>query len=297
MVDSLLSGVTQCLSGSRFLQDSESRPHAMVRIHPSNGLGAMVELCEGLLTVGRDADCDVQLPDDSVSRRHARFEIAGDECVLVDQGSTNGVYVNNQRISRQLLAPGDRVRLGNQIFRFLGADRIETEYYEAVFRMMTTDGLTEACNKRYLMEMLQRELKRAQRTQRSLSVVMFDVDHFKKINDQFGHLAGDDVLCELCRRVRTVLRADEVLARYGGEEFTLVLAETTLEEARQLAERLRLAICERPFAVEGATVPVTISLGLGELAPGETINSAQLLARADQQLYTAKRQGRNQVCG
>src|SRR6478609_3918012 len=216
MLSATLESVTQCLSATRFRLGGPERPHAMVRIHPSNGLGAVIDLNEGNLTVGRDADCEIHLPDDSVSRRHARFEIASDVCTLEDLESTNGVYINDRRIARQRLTPGDRVRFGNQIFRFLGGDHIETEYFETVYRMMTTDGLTQACNKRFLLEMLERELSRARRMQRPLSVVMFDVDHFKAINDKFGHLAGDEVLCELCRRGRAVLRAGEILARFGG---------------------------------------------------------------------------------
>jgi diguanylate cyclase (GGDEF)-like protein len=269
----------------------------MVRIHPADGLGALVELSERTLTVGRDADCDIQLPDDSVSRWHARFEVLGDECVLSDLESTNGVYVNDQRIKRHRLRPGDRVRLGNQIFRYLGGDSLEAEYFEAVYRMMTTDGLTQAFNKRYLLEMLERELSRARRTKRPISVVMFDVDHFKKINDVHGHLAGDEVLCELCRRARTVLRADDVLARFGGEEFTLVLAETSLAEARGVGERLRLVIAQRPFSFDELEIAVTISVGVAGIAGGQAIGVAELLARADEQLYTAKGSGRNRVCG
>jgi diguanylate cyclase (GGDEF)-like protein len=269
----------------------------MVRIHPANGLGAVIDLEEGNLTVGRDADCEIHLPDDSVSRRHARFEIGGNVCTLEDLDSTNGVYINDRRIARQRLAPGDRVRFGNQIFRFLGGDQIETEYFEAVYRMMTTDGLTQACNKRYLMEMLERELSRARRRERPVSVVMFDVDHFKAINDKFGHLAGDEVLCELCRRARGVLRAGEVLARFGGEEFTIVLPETTLADARHVGERLRAEVAKAPFATEGPEIPVTISVGLGECSGAEEITVDALLARADTQLYNAKRAGRNQVCG
>ena len=297
MLNATLETATQCLSATRFRLGGLERPHAMVRIHPANGLGAVIELDEGNLTVGRDADCEVHLPDDSVSRRHARFEISGDICTLEDLESTNGVYINDRRIARQRLTPGDRVRFGNQIFRFLGGDHIETEYFETVYRMMTTDGLTQACNKRFLLEMLERELSRARRMQRSLSVVMFDVDHFKAINDQYGHLAGDEVLCELCRRGRSVLRAGEMLARFGGEEFTIVLPETTLDEAKLVGERLRAEVAMSPVASERIKIPVTISVGIGQFSGEEEISVDSLLARADTQLYAAKRAGRNQVCG
>ena len=159
---------------------------------------------------------------------HAVLESVRGEFVLTDLDSTNGTYVNDQRIDARQLNPGDRLRFGNQIFKFLSADRIEAEYHETVYDIMTTDGMTQAHSKRYLMEVVERELHRTQRTHRPLSLLMIDVDRFKDINDTFGHLTGDEVLIELCRRATGQLRRDEVLARYGGEEFVLVMADTPL---------------------------------------------------------------------
>ena len=272
-------------------------PGCLVRIYPADGIGQMVELAHEQTVLGRDAGCDLELADDSVSRRHAAIEFAGGGFDVVDLGSTNGTYVNDVRVARQRLNAGDRLRVGNQIFRFLGADRIEAEYFETVYRIMTVDGLTQVYNKRCLLESLERELLRAQRTLRSLSVLLFDVDRFKTINDTHGHLAGDEVLVELCRRAKGLLRRDELLARYGGEEFALVLVETPLDEARLVAERLRQTIAENPFTTERAEIGVTISIGVAETRDGESIAAAELLDRADKQLYAAKEAGRNRVCG
>ena len=151
-------------------------------------------------------------------------------------------------------------------------------------------------NKRYLLDVLERELRRARRIARPLSVLMFDVDHFKKINDTHGHLAGDEVLSELCCRARGFLQQEEVLARYGGEEFVLLLPETPLAEALQVAERLRTTVAETQFATEQAAINVSISLGVAQFA-GNSQTVAELLDRADQQLYAAKRGGRNRVAG
>lgn len=273
-----------------------AHPYCLVRIHPAEGLGELIELSGDELIVGREAGCDLQLCDDSVSRRHARLETAAEGCFIADMGSTNGVYVNERRVERQQLAAGDRLRLGNQIFRFLGADRVEAEYHEAVFRMMTTDGLTQTHNKRYLLDEMERELLRARRRCRPLSVLMFDVDHFKRINDTYGHLAGDEVLSELCNRARSLLRQEELLARYGGEEFVLLLPETTLADARAAAERLRSAVAMAPFHTEQAEIAVTISVGVAQFS-GDSQSVAALLDQADQQLYAAKRGGRNRVAG
>ena len=297
MLDTFVTRFTQSLCLPTSFAAAADRPCCLIRIHPEEGLGERFDLDDAELTLGRDIVCDVQLDDDSVSRRHARVEPTDQGWIIADLGSTNGVYVNDEKVERRRLACGDRVRLGNQIFRFLGADGVEAKYHEAVYRMMTTDGLTQAFNKRYLLDMAERELSRARRTGRPLSVVMFDIDHFKKINDTFGHLAGDEVLSELCRRTRALLREDEILARYGGEEFCVLLVEATAVEARTVAERLRLAACERPFRFEQAEIPVTISLGVAQTDAGESLSVADLLAQADEQLYCAKRGGRNRVCG
>jgi diguanylate cyclase (GGDEF)-like protein len=291
-----MTNATQFLSGSRLSAGLNDRPQAMVRIHPASGVGELVELIDGCLTIGRDADCDIHLPDDSVSRRHAQFDMTGDDCVVEDLGSTNGVYVNDRRVKRQSLLPGDRVRFGNQIFRFLGGDHIETEYFETAYRMMTTDGLTQAHNKRFLLEMLERELSRTRRMEHPLSLIMIDVDHFKSVNDKHGHLAGDEVLCELCRRARTILRAGDVLARFGGEEFTLVLPETAIAEATIVGERLRAEVAETPFATELVAIPVTISLGISSTTGADHVTVDDLLSRADALLYNAKQSGRNRLC-
>jgi len=297
MLDTFVTRFTQslCLPASQVA--NAGRPCCLVRIHPEEGLGERIDLADGELTLGRDVACDVPLEDDSVSRRHARVEPTDNGWLIADLSSTNGVYVNDERVERRRLACGDRVRLGNQIFRFLGADGVEAKYHEAVYRMMTTDGLTQAFNKRYLLDVAERELSRARRTGRPLSLLMFDVDHFKKVNDTYGHLAGDEVLSELCRRARNLLREDEVLARYGGEEFAILLVEATAADARAVGERLLLTVAERSFHTEQVEIPVTVSIGVTQASADGALTVADFFAAADEQLYTAKRSGRNRVCG
>jgi len=276
---------------------SPPRDCCLIRIYPEAGMGERIDLGPAVMTLGRDAACEAQLDDESVSRRHAQIERTEEGWFVTDLESTNGVFVNDERVQRRRLACFDRVRMGKQIFRFLGAKGIEAKYHDAVYRMMTTDGLTQAFNKRYLLDVAARELARAKRSGRPLAALMFDVDHFKRINDTHGHLAGDEVLRELCRRARGVLREDELLARYGGEEFAVLLAEGELAEARTLAERLRLAVAEQPFTTEPAEIPVTISIGVAETSGQEGLSVTQFLERVDAQLYAAKRGGRNRVCG
>lgn len=273
------------------------RLSCLVRIYPADGIGQIFELADPCVLIGREACCDIELPDDSVSRRHASIECIAGGYFLEDLQSRNGTYVNDHRIERQRLQPGDRLRFGNQILKFLSTDRIETEYHEAVYKIMTTDGLTQVHNKRYLMEILEREVERTRRTGRSLSVMMIDLDRFKGINDTHGHLAGDEVLGEMCRRIKGLLRSDEVFARYGGEEFTLVLADTCLNEAIGAAERLRIAIAEKAFCTEQSEIAVTVSIGVAETRGHSPLAADEMLEKADKNLYAAKRAGRNRVVG
>ena len=215
--------------------------------------------------------------------------------MVQDLESTNGTWVNEQRILAKRLEPGDRVRFGNQVFTYLSASSIEAQYHESVYKMMTTDGLTQVHNKRFLLESLGRELVRVRRRQSPICVLMMDIDHFKSVNDRFGHLAGDAVLVEFSRRVASVLEGDELLARYGGEEFTLVMADTSPEEAVQTAEKIRAAVSNSPVCFDGDQIALTVSIGVAEFSADAVCDATALLESADQMLYLAKTSGRNQV--
>jgi diguanylate cyclase (GGDEF)-like protein len=258
-------------------------------------LGKRFVLDQSPIRVGRGADNHIVLEGDSVSRRHAYFERRGTQWFAVDDRSTNGTYVNEDQIEgAQALTNGDRIKVGPTIVKFLSGADAEAKYHEEIYRMTIVDGLTQIHNKRYLQEALEREVMRARRHGRELAVLMFDIDHFKRINDQYGHLAGDHVLRELARVVQTRVRRDEVFARYGGEEFALILPETSLEGAAQLAEILRDKIEKHTFVFQGERIPVTISMGGAILREDDT--GTDLVKSADTKLYEAKRSGRNRVC-
>ncbi len=203
--------------------------------------------------------------------------------------------MNEQRIAQQELRIGDRVRFGNQIFKYLSAQDIESQYHEVVYRIMTTDGLTGTYNKRYLIETLERELACTVRHNETLSLAMLDLDRFKSINDTFGHLAGDAVLVEFARRAKSMVRSGEILARYGGEEFALLLPRTEQPQAIAAAERLRQAIAAQPVVFEQHSIPITVSIGLATIA-AQPCTAQELIAIADERLYIAKNSGRNRVC-
>ena len=247
------------------------------------------------IAIGRDAECGIVVDAASVSRQHARLEPGPQGTTLLrDLGSTNGTVLNDAPLAEGVLRDGDRFKVGPAIFKFFAGGDVEAQYHETVYSLMVTDALTGAATKRYLLETLERELGRARRHGRPLALALFDIDHFKRINDTHGHLAGDEVLRLLGSLVRTLVRAEECFARYGGEEFALVLPETSLEGAAAVAEKVRAAVHAHPFAFDGKHIPVTVSLGVAQV--DERVARGQdLIQAADDRLYEAKRNGRNRV--
>jgi two-component system cell cycle response regulator len=259
-------------------------------------LGKRFVLDRNQIGIGRGADNVIVLEGDSVSRRHAQIERRSNRWYIVDNGSTNGTYLNEEQIVREApLNNSDRLKVGPTILKFLSGADAEAKYHEEIYRMTIVDGLTQIHNKRYLYEALEREVLRARRHGRPLSILMFDIDFFKRVNDQYGHLAGDYVLRELARVVQGRIRRDEVFARYGGEEFVIALPETPLEGGVSLAQNLRARVAEHTFVFQGERIPVTVSIGAAVLSPDDK-TATELVQRADEKLYEAKRGGRNRVC-
>lgn len=273
-----------------------TRQACLVHIYPTGpGMGSRYPLGEQSLVIGRGSDCEVRIHDHSVSRRHARIQSGADGFFVVDLQSTNGTYVNDEPASMYRLKDGDYLRIGNCIYRFLMGGNVEAEYHEEIYRLTIIDALTDIHNKRYFLEFLDRELARSSRYDRALSLAILDIDMFKSINDELGHLGGDFTLRELATRIKAHIRKEELFARYGGEEFAIVLPETSSEGAVKLCERLLRVVDQEPFQYENHSYKVTISAGVSTTKGGETITLAELIRRADENLYQAKRQGRNRV--
>ena len=181
------------------------------------------------------------------------------------------------------------------VFKFLSGGNVESLYHEEIYQMTVLDGLTAVHNRRYFLDSLERELASAHRHENPLTLVMLDIDHFKEINDQRGHLCGDAVLKELAQRIRRRIRREDLFARYGGEEFAAILTITGLEGGLKFAESLRRLVAERPFEFDGQSISVTISLGVTTMLREAEVDAAELIGRADERLYQAKREGRNRV--
>ncbi len=250
----------------------------------------------GELSIGRSSSADVSMPEvQSLSRLHAQLRHRGAMVELEDLQSTNGTFVNDRRIvSSQTLYSGDRFQLGAAHFKFLHEKDPEHAYHEAIYHLVMTDGLTQAFNKRKLDEELAREFARAHRHQRPLSLVLFDIDHFKDVNDTYGHLCGDFVLQQIARRTSEHLRPEQVFARVGGEEFVIVSPEMEIEGALELAEKLRVRFESEVFRYAELEVEITCSFGVAALEP-EMEHPEDLYAAADRALYVSKEGGRNQV--
>jgi two-component system cell cycle response regulator len=263
-------------------------------------LGKKFVLEKAETTIGRGDSCEIVLELDNVSRRHCSLLLKPEGVFLRDNGSTNGSYLNNVEVRGQTpLRSGDLIKIGSAIFKFLFGGElgsIEAQYHEEIYRLTIIDGLTQVYNKRYLLEFLDREMARCLRHGRALSLVLFDIDHFKKINDTYGHLAGDYVLREMAVALKSRIRKEECFARYGGEEFALVLPETGHENTVFLADKLRKIIEQHQFVFEGKHIPVTFSAGVADLE-GAHDSALAFIKAADARLYEAKRRGRNQVVG
>ncbi|NBD12173.1 MULTISPECIES: GGDEF domain-containing protein [Corallococcus] len=260
-------------------------------------LGRKFDLTREETLIGRSSKADIQIDQEAVSRNHARITNTTKGVRIEDLGSTNGTFVNDDVASGgRSLQNGDLVKIGRTIFKFIAGGNIEAAYHDEIYRLTTMDGLTQIYNRRYFDEQLDREISRSRRYERVLSLVMLDLDHFKEVNDTYGHLAGDSVLKQLASTVRTRIRREDVFARYGGEEFALLLPEIHLTGARQLAEKVRKLVERQRFEFDKQVIPVTLSVGVATLEPHHR-EPSELVRAADEHLFEAKSQGRNRVCG
>ena len=268
----------------------------LVVVHQrTGGAGRCIKLDRLPLRLGRDPDNELVLADDGVSRRHARIERRSDRVVLMDVGSTNGTLLNDaELLGIAELRTGDRIQVGSTIFKYLSASDLEAALHEQIFAIATTDALTGLRSKRHLTDELAREFSRARRYNRKFSILMIDIDHFKQVNDQYGHQVGDVTLRAVASNLLACLHSDDLAARYGGEELVVVLLETKLEDAVATAERIRQAISELIISYREARLRVTVSIGCAEYSHADE-NEVRLFERADQLMYAAKDAGRNTV--
>jgi len=265
----------------------------LVEIYGAN-LGRRIVLDHSPTHIGRGIDADVPIGSDAVSRRHAMLEHRETGWVVIDLDSTNGTWVNDLSVTEAMLASGDNIQVGDTIFKYLAGNQLEALYFEEIYRMMVFDGLTGVNNRRSLLEFLDREVSRARRHGRNLSVIFVDLDNFKEINDTYGHLAGDLVLKQVARAFQDRIRREELVGRYGGDEFVVVIPESREEDVQRFAEIIKERVDSQAVEFDRQRIHVTVSVGIASLT--SDIESAEdLLARADKRLFDAKRSGKNRV--
>jgi diguanylate cyclase (GGDEF)-like protein len=269
--------------------------HLLIRARGAH-LGQVTRLGQDPQRVGRANDCEIWLSDDGVSRRHAAIRFEADGYVIEDSQSANGTFVGGQRVEQTVLRDGDLIQFGPQaVFRYSVADEGQEQLLRQLYEASVTDALTGANNREHFDTQLRMELSFARRHGTDLALVMFDVDHFKRVNDGYGHPVGDEVLVEISKETRRLIRNEDVFARYGGEEFALILRGIALEGARVVGDRLRERIAALVVETDKGPLKVTISVGCASVAQLPEPSVEALVQLADQRLYAAKHAGRNRV--
>ncbi len=260
--------------------------------------GSLVTLGVEARSVGRHASSDVRISDGGVSRAHARITWLGNAHAIEDLGSSNGTWLRGNRVTNEVLADGDVVQFGtHSCFRYTVTDGLHESLLRRLHESSTRDPLTGAYNRRHFEERQREELAYALRHQTDLSLIMLDIDHFKRVNDTWGHPAGDAVIRHVAQVTPAQLRSEDVFARYGGEEFVVLLRATDLKGAVRVAERIRSSIEALSARFEGRALPATVSGGCASLSEGGERSGAALMSRADERLYRAKDSGRNRIVG
>jgi two-component system cell cycle response regulator len=262
-------------------------------------VGCVFQLSERSYVIGRGEDAQIAIDDDGVSRRHVKLICyANSVVVLKDLGSTNGTFVNGEAVTTRALADGDRIQVGaTAVLKFSVQDALEAQFQHQLYLAATRDPLTKAYNRRFFEEQLEQDYSYSKRHAAPLSLAIGDLDHFKQVNDVYGHQAGDFVLREFVKLVSGMVRNEDTLYRVGGEEFAVLMRGTNLAGAMVACERLRAAVERQGFEYRGAKLHVTLSFGVAELDVGRHDNPAEFVQQADSHLYAAKAGGRNQTRG
>ena len=272
------------------------RDRAMLLRMDGVGAGQVVSVEQTPYTIGRHATNRLPIDDDSISRFHARFVCEDGEYYVEDLGSRNGTFIQGKRVTRSVIKDDDWVQLGARVaFRFTLTDSRQEGLLRKLYESSTRDALTGAYNRRHFEDRLRSEIAFAVRHATDCALILLDLDHFKRVNDTYGHPAGDEVLKHLGAVATRMLRTEDVFARFGGEEFAVLLRGSSTRGAGRLAERLMDALRTQHAKYEGLEIPVTLSAGCAALSCCGAPSPEELVAVADKRLYAAKQAGRNRV--
>jgi diguanylate cyclase (GGDEF)-like protein len=277
--------------------DRGPRSEAALTVLRGENAGALFVLERAEALIGRDPEADVAIPDERLSRRHALVLRESTGYAVEDLGSTNGTFVDGERVhGRRTLEDGCRIFLGpNTVLHFRMHDKVELDALRETHALTLRDPLTGTFNRRHLEERLWSEVAFARRHGTPLSLLLLDIDHFKQINDAYGHAVGDAALRKLAEALSALTRREDVLARYGGEEFALVARGIHRDDVVALAERVRRSVEAQRLGTERGTLTFTVSIGIAHSETGADADGATLFEAADRALYAAKDAGRNSV--
>jgi two-component system cell cycle response regulator len=280
---------------ARHVRQMEQRRSTLVVLSGAT-VGRAIPLGADELVFGRDSSNPVCIPDEGVSRHHAALRPLPDGLWEVrDLGSTNGTLVNGDRTVRRVLHDGDRLLLGHTVLKFFAQAEVDEEYQRQTYELSVRDGLTQLYNRRFFDDRLHAEVAYARRHRTRLTLLMIDIDRFKRVNDDHGHTAGDQVLREVAASMQGRIRTEDVLARWGGEEFALLAREIPAAGALALAERLRLGVAGLTIVHGWTRIRVTLSIGVATTEGSPELADAALVDAADRLLYEAKAGGRNRT--
>ena len=273
-----------------------SRDQAYLIVLAGSAMGEMFKITLPQTIIGRGQTAHVRMMDDGISREHCEIQIEGDSMILHDLGSTNGTFCRGLRVDRHVLEDGDKILVGSStVLKFTYHDSLDEVFQRQMYESALRDDLTKTFNKKYFTDRLESEFAFAMRTKADLSLVVFDLDHFKTINDTHDHPTGDQVLSDMAQIVAALIRAEDVFARVGGEEFAVICRGADGVQGRAVAERVRQSVAGHKFIVDDKNIPVAVSAGVASIPDARIADAQALIAAADQALYEAKRTGRNCV--
>lgn len=292
-----MSKTTMRLEPKTLARARDGKKRAFVVVLSGDRMGEMFPLKEGdRTTIGRGLQTDVRINDEGISRTHAVVQEEGGEYFLSDAGSTNGTYANGKKVDRYPLKEGDKIQIGaSSVLKFTFHDDFDEDFQRNLYESALRDRLTGVFNRGYFNNRLDSDVAFALRHGKPLSLVLFDIDHFKSINDTLGHPAGDQILKAVADRVQGTTRSEDIFARYGGEEFALICRDVDALRASRAAYRIMETVGGKVFEIDGHRVEVTVSLGVADLGMLVEPTADALVEATDSALYVAKRNGRNRV--
>lgn len=275
-------------------RSNEQRAYLVVLA--GSNVGEMFKISGENMVLGRGGTADIRLVDEGISRFHCRIRREDEHLVVEDLESRNGTFLNGARVQLGRLEDGDKIQLGRTtVLKFSFHDQVEESFQRRMFDSALRDGLTRAYNKRYFLDRLHSEVRFALRHKSPLGLLLFDLDHFKKVNDAHGHLAGDRVLTDFAGLIIDSIRHEDVFARYGGEEFAVLSRLISAADCARFAERLRRNVEQLRIEYEDTVIPITVSIGIACVPDLGVQTANDLLRAADRALYQAKELGRNRV--